>query len=935
MLQKAILTLFLSIFIITVGAAQTAKTAVLKGKTVNSVTDRPLYDIKVSIPAINVSVTTNGEGVFTLSELPYGEYMLVFSGNGIVGYSMNVSVNEDIEDIGIVYIAPTEKAQPTDNTEIPTITVEDNTANQDDDGASSTSSSGMFVAGQDPFVQASTYSFGQYYFRPRGVSNYELQVNGIVIDDLERGYSSWAQLGGLSDVLHGRSVTYGLQPSSYAYGGPNGTTYIDATAADQRKGNTVTYTRYNRNYRNRAMYTHSSGLMKNKWAWSVSGSRRWAEEGYTPGTYYDGYSFYGAASKVIGKGQLNFTGIYAPTVRGRALNATDEAYELVGDNQYNPAWGYQNGEKRNARVMDVSQPIFIANYTYRPSEKTRWNTAIGFETGRTKSSTIDFYNAYSPNPMYYRNLPSYYYSQVPPLTAIGDMVKAYLIANPGALQIDWKKLYEANRMNTMTIKNVNGIAGNDVTGKQSLYVLGNYVDQLQKYSFNTNIEHSQNEHLTLMGGMRLVVQQNENYKQVEDLLGGDFYVNTYQFLNNLNALVPEYAQNDLNTPNRLIYKGDKYGYDYILRNKQGEAWGQAVVVANKIDGFAALNIGYTSFNREGLYRNGLFPNNSFGKSEEHGFLTYKVKAGLTYKINLHNALYLNADHSREAPLMSNTYISAATRDFVINDPTTIKIGTVEAGYILKTHDLNMRFTGYVSDVKDNTIIKRFFLDDPAYNAFVSYVLNRVSSRSTGIEFAAAYRLTSVWSVTGVAAVGQNFYTSRPDVNIYQDNDPTMATRSHKVYINNYYLASGPQSAYSLSVNCRPGRWNLNVSCNYFDRNYVDVNPERRTSAAVDQVAAGSPLWNAILQQQRMPAAFTTDMYISRAFSTSRISKALHRNTSLFVSLGINNLLNNKNIKVAGYEQLRYDFVNRTPEKFQTYYDYAFGLNYSANISFRF
>lgn len=936
MWPKTLLAFFFSLFIISETFAEAGKTSVVKGTALNSVTSAPLYDIKVSITSINVSVVTNGEGVFTISEVPYGDYIVTFSGSTIAPYSMNISVDKDVVEIGNVYIAPSEKAQPTDNTEIPSITTEDNNANQDDDASSVQGSSGMFMAGHDPFLSAMTYTFGQYYFKPRGATNNEVQVNGIAIDDLERGFSNWAQLGGLNDVLHGRNITYGLWPSGYAYGGNTGTTYIDATAADQRKGNTVTYTNYNRNYRNRLMYTHSSGLMKNGWAWSVSGSRRWAEEGYTPGTFYDGYSFYGAASKVVRKSQFNFTAIAAPTKRGRAANTTQETYDITGDNQYNPAWGYQNGEKRNARVVETFQPLFIANYTYRPTSATRWNTALGFETGKYKSSTLDYFNAYSPRPNYYRNLPSYYYTDVPAWPGIAQAVNTQLTAHPDQLQIDWNGMYEANYMNYETIKSVNGIADNNVTGKRSIYVLSDYVNDMKKLSFNSNVEHAANEHLTLAGGVRVIAQQNENYRQLADLLGGDFFLNTYQFLNSKYTGDRDFAQNDLNNPNKLVKKGDKYGYDYILRNTQAEGWAQAALVYNKADLFIAGNAGNTSFSREGMMRNGLFANNSFGKSETHNFLTYKMKGGIMLKASLHHAIYANADYSAEAPLMSNTYISAGTRDFVINNPTTVKTKTAEAGYIVKTHDFTGRITGYVSDVYDNTIIKRFFYDELGISSFISYVMNKVSTRSTGIEFAASYKFTPIWSVTGVAAIGQYFYTNSPMVNIYLDNDPTITSTAHKVYISDYYAGQGPQSVYSLAVNCRPGRWNASVSFNYMNRNYIDIYPERRTASALDLIPLDSKAWKAIVDQERMPAAFTTDLYLSRGFNTPGISKRLHRDhTSIFVGLGINNLFNKKDIRLAGMEQLRYDFTNRSADKFGNFYDYAFGINYSANINFRF
>lgn len=935
MVRYRALGVLLLMLITSISFAQKSATAIVKGKLINASTRSPLYDIKVSIPALNHATLSNGDGNFSIVDVPYGSHKLVITGQAITERTIDLEVNAEVMDLADLLLTPSDKILPSDNAEIPTIAVEDNTANQDDDASIAQGSSGMFLAGQDPFLNAAAYTFGQYYFRPRGVSNNEVQVNGIPIDDLERGFTSWAQIGGLNDVLHGRSITYGLQPSGFAYGGANGTTYIEATATEQRKGNTVTYTRYNRNYNNRVMFTHSSGLSAKGWAWSASASRRWAEEGYTPGTYFDGYSFYGAVSKVIGKGQLNLTALATPTKRGRGVTATEESFDLANDNQYNPAWGWQDGKKRNSRVVDMKQPIFILNYTHRPSEKTRWNTAVGYEAGPYRSSTIDFYNAYSPRPNYYRNLPSYYYSQVPPQTSQGNAVKEWILENPGQLQVNWDNLYQSNYMNTETMNNVNGIAGNSVTGRRSLYVLSNYVNDLSKMSFNSNFEHAVNDHITASGGLRAVSQRNEQYREVADLLGGDFFVNTYQFLNAQNTGNQQYAQYDLNNPNRLIYKGDKYGYHYAQTNTQGEIWGQGVFVFKKFDVFAAGNLGYTSFFREGKYRNGLFPDNSFGKSASQNFLTYRVKGGITYKIDLHQALYANADYSTEAPLMSNTYISIATRDFTISDPTTIKTQTMEAGYVLKTHKIHARFTGYASEVKDNTIIQRFFYDEVGTQAFVSYIMNKVSTRSTGLEFAVNYKVNSLIGLSAAAAVGQYFYTNNPDVNIYLDNDPELTQKAQKVYISNYYVGATPQSVYTVGVNLHPGRWNARVNFNYIDRNYITIYPERRSANAVALIEPNSELWNAITRQEKLNGAFTTDLYISKPFRTPWLSKKLHRNTSLFVSLGVTNLLNNKNIQLIGYEQLRYDFQNRSVDKFQNFYDYAFGANYSANVSFRF
>jgi hypothetical protein len=915
------------------------KTGIVKGKLINSTTKAPFSNLKVTIPVLNVFTNADGEGNFTISEVPYGNHMLVISGLNATRDTLRITTDKKITDVNEISIRPSDRIITIENIEIPTINVADNgsDANTDNDGGTSTQNTGgLFVATQDPFLYNLFSFYYNFRFRPRGFYGTETQINGIPLIDFERGYSTWGQLGGLNDVLHGRHTTYGLQPSEYAYGDLNGTTYIDASAADQRKGTNVSYTNSNRTFRNRIMVTHSTGLMKNGWAASFSASRRWGNEGFVKGTFYDGYSFYAAVSKIINKSQFNLTAIGAPTKYGKAAYAaTDEVYSIANDKQYNPYWGYQNGKVRNSRVVEAFQPMIIANHTYTPSDRIRWNTAIGYDFGKYKSSTIDYYNASSPYPDYYRNLPSYYLTFSPPNTGIANAVRTQLMAHPEQMQVNWDALYNANYSNTETLHDVNGIVGNNYTGKRSLYVLSNYVDNVKKTSFNSNIEYNKNEHLTIYGGIKVISQVDEFYKQLTDLLGGDYYLNNNQFASQQVVANPAITQNNLNKPNQLIKVGDKYGYDYKENMKIGNGWGQAVLLYNKVDFFAAADLGYSSFFREGFMKNGLFPDNSYGKSPAQSFFTYKVKGGITYKLDRRNFLYLNAEFRQEAPLVANTYISVATRDYTVDKPVVYKVKTLEGGYVMKSPIFNVRATGYVTDQNDLTEILRFYNDDPDILSFVNYVMKGVSKRSIGTELMGSLKVNKEFTLTGIASIGQTFYTSSPTVTVYQDNDPTLASTAHKVFIKNYYVGNGPQSVYGLGINYRPRNyWHANLNLNYIDNSYVSINPDRRTTIAADTIKKGSPQWVNIYSQEKLPGAFSVDISGGKSFSLGKYLKKYHQ-TLLNLNIGVNNLLNNTNIKVSGYEQLRYDYASRSTNKFPNKYDYSFGLNFYINLSLRF
>lgn len=921
-------------------AQNAKKNALVKGRLFNKATKQPAHDVQLTFPNLKLLSTSDGEGFFDFSQVPYGTQRLIIGGSGVRPDTMNIVISKDLVDLGDINVTSSDAtAGASQMSQIPTIAIEDINVSTDDDGIKTSTVSGLLTASRDPFVNTASFVFGQYRFQARGYdrNNQQVQVNGMQMNDIETGDASWNQWGGLNDAFRARSNTYGLQPSDYAFGGLNGTVAFDATAANQRKQTRVTYSATNRQYNNRLMLTHSSGLMKNGWAYSLSVSKRWANEGYVPGTFYDAYSYYAGVSKVWKKHQFNFTTFGAPTKRGKSSGATQEAYDLAGSHFYNPNWGWQDGKKRNAKVNNYFQPVFILNYEYKPNDKIDWNTTVGYQFGKNKNSTLDWYNARDPRPDYYKNLPSYYLDGINnPTPALADQVRAQLMAHPEQMQIDWNRLYDDNSVNKETIHNVNGIAGNDVTGNRSLYILANDVDDIKKFNFNTNLTHALNQHITLYTGISFITQRTESYKEVSDLLGGQFYVNYNQFASLTYPGNISLYQNDLNNPNRILHVGDKYSYDYITHFNKGWWWGQAAFTYNKFDFFVAANAGINSFSREGLYRNGLFPNNSYGQGPTESFFIYGLKGGLTYKINGRNYLFVNGGVGADAPTVDNIYISPRTRSSLVSDPTTQKYQTIEGGYLLKAPKVNARVVGYATDIKDATEIQRFYNDDPNVQSFVNFVSQHVNSRYIGTELALDVKVLPTLSLLGVAAVGQAFYTNRPAISSYIDNDTASKATSYTVYNKNYYISAGPQSAYTLGAKYSSKKyWWAGVNFNYFDRNYVEVAPIRHTLDAVDGITPGSASWDAILGQEKLPSAFTVDINVGTSILLSKWLKSIPRGTLLYISAGVSNLLDNQDIKTGGFEQLRYDFTNNNTDKFPSKYFYGYGRNYFVNVSLKF
>jgi CarboxypepD_reg-like domain len=911
------------------------KTGIVKGKLINRTSKKPANDAIVVLKEANIIVTTDGEGAFTFNKVPYGTYTMLISGNGIKTDSMTVN-NTDKQQLNLGKIEVDNSEATVDNSKIPTIP-DDNLPPDTGGEDGVVSSTAAAINTTDNNIQTQTQlALLQSGVRRRGYSRAENEeiINGLPVNNIENGDAIPGQIAGLNDVMRGRSTSFGLGMSPNSFGGLRGSITIDATAASQRRQAVVSYVANNRTFGNQIGGTVSTGLMKNGWAYSVSGCYRWTPEGYRPGTEYEGYSWYGAVSKVFGKHELNLTSYNAYNKHGRASTETKEAFDLAGNHFYNSNWGYQNGKKRNARDIETSLPTIILNYEYKPQNNLVWKTAVGYTFGKTSRYGLDWNNAQSPLPNYYRNLPSYYEWLGDTSTAIA--VRNQIKANPSQLQVNWDRLYNSNYTNVTTLNDVNGIVGNNITGKESIYVLSKDVEDTKKFSFNTNLEYSANTHTTLYAGLSIISQLTELYRQVDDLLGGEFYVNYNQFAAQAYVGNPNFVQNNLNQPNALIKKGDKYGYDYYFHYNKSFLWAQAAFNYNKFDYFVAVQGVVNSFTREGLFRNGLFPNNSYGTTPAQSFFNVGVKGGTTYKISGRSFAFLNASYSGEAPTIRNTYISPATRDFVINNPKAEKNAAMEIGYQIRKPVYTFRAEGYATLITDATDIRRFYNDDPSYRTFINYVIQNENIQHIGAEVSSEVKIVKDLSATGTVSIQQAFYANNPNVTVYLDNDTSRVTTTRQVYVKNYYYGgAGPQSVYSLNLTYRPRGFLASVRFNYLDRRYVDINMDRRTPQAADNVVPNSALWHSIFDQEKLPSAFTMDARINKNINLDKYIKGPLSRTSLYISVGVNNVLDDKNIITTGFEQLRYDFSDRDPNKFPTKYQYGYGRTYTITVSLKF
>ena len=821
---------------------------------------------------------------------------------------------------------------------IPSVSIDENDLG---DGGNQNISS-LLTAGRDPFYSAASFNFSAVRFRIRGYDNdhFSTYMNGIPMDNLDNGFTPYGLWGGLNDVMRNRDISWGLKYNTFTFGDIGGNTNIDSRASRQRAQTSIGYAASNRNYNNRLMLTHSTGLSKKGWAFTFSGSKRWAEEGYVLGTYYEGYGYFVAVDKRIGqKHLLSFTAFGAPTENGRQGASVSEMIDLAGTNYYNPNWGYQNGKKRNASIGRSHQPVVILTHDFRLNNNTTITTAAGYSFGNRSITALDWYNAADPRPDYYRYLPSYtstWASSTDPAQgqALYDLMKSDI----NYRQINWQRLYDVNRDSYASINNANGIPGNTVSGRRSRYIVEERIINTQRFNANSVINTKFGDNIDFTAGASYQIQKNHYYKKVDDLLGGDFYVNVNQFAERDFPTDNAAIQFDLDDPNRILHVGDKFGYDYNLNISKAAGWAQGVFKFSKVDFFVAGSASYTEFYREGNVRNGLFPDNSLGKGIKNNFFNYGGKAGVTYKINGRNYIFGNASYQTRAPYFENVYVSPRTRNSQQDNITSETIQTAEAGYIMNAPKFKIRLSGYYTQFKDGMDVMSFYHD--AYQNFVNYAISGIDKLHFGGEFGIEAKVTPTITVNAAAALGRYYYDSKQSAVITVDNSSSVLGQQ-LIYAENFRIPSTPMEAYSLGVSYRsPKFWFVSLTGNYFDQSYLSYNPLRRTWDALKFEAPGSVGYNEIFDQTKFDANYTVDFFGGYSLKLKKDFEINHKPTFLVFNAGVNNILNNKDIVTGGYEQLRYDAQTGVgdpilADKFPARYYYAYGLNFFASVTLRF
>jgi iron complex outermembrane receptor protein len=603
--------------------------------------------------------------------------------------------------------------------------------------------------------------FGDGRINLRGFNsqNIAVMINGVPVNDMENGRVYWSNWAGLSDVTSAMQVQRGLGAAKIAVPSIGGTINIVSKTTDVKEGGNVTMSTANDGYQKYG-FTLSTGLMDNDFAATVSFAKT-SGEGYVDGTQFNGYNYFINFSKQLNDShKLSFTSFGAPQRHGQRQNrSTISQYRNAESGiRFNPDWGYKNGQAVSVEDNFYNKSQTSLNHYWTINENSSLSTAfyVSYGTGGgggTAGTNRDLFNV-----------------------RIGG--------NDQPINLD----------NIVSINRANGALGSEAILRASR-------NDHSWYGVLSTYKTTISENFNLIAGLDYRNYTGRHFREVTDLLGGDY------FLDNSNV----------NNPNAALGVGDKYSY-----NNDGEVgwqggFAQLEYDNDKISAFFSTSISNTSYRRIDYFQ--YLDSDPTRTSDKYNFFGYSAKGGINYRLNDKHNVFFNTGYFEKAPEFGAVFTRFNNTD-INADAKNQKIFSVELGYGYRSKKFNANVNLYRTSWKDKTFTRG--LRDISGNDFTANILG-VNALHQGLEFDFTYSHSDNLRFTGMLSLGDwTWDNDIIDAPIFDANQVQAFTAD--LLIKGLKVADAAQTTAALGMLYKFWeKTSITVDYNYFGNLYSDFD----------------------------------------------------------------------------------------------------------------
>lgn len=682
------------------------------------------------------------------------------------------------------------------------------------------------------------YALSAVRFSRRGVGYDEerYRAGGLTID-----YTTARMLARLG---HRATTSVGISTRGLAGATAETHSYLESDDAAPFDGHYLRAELHGRTYLGgisyRGSYTPATEGVRLKEGWSFSHAlrARTGRDAYVEGVFGSSVELAAEARYCDRRNKLTITAMLPWSERGLRQSSVAEAYDLVGNNLYNPAWGRQGDKIRSARVAHTLRPELLASWWRRLTATTdvTITTNLSFERGGYTS--VAWYNARTPMPDNYHYLPSYFATD----DKRREVTDAWQANDLRYTQIAWDDLYHTNALQP------DGHARYAVEDRRT-----NTLRTALAAAFCSRIGSVEVDY-----GIELYYRTSREFKVMDDLLGATHIIDIDYYLVD-DATMANSLQNNLQHPNRTILEGDRFGYDFRLARLDVSLYGSAHRRWASMSLDVGLRIGSERTSRRGYYEKELFAGSgSLGGSRSIKAHPYLFTAAWSYELSAHTFTFATMLRG-ESPTAEDLFLQTQYNNRTAGPAKLATTFAADATYRYRSPRLNIAATLFVATVANEQHVIHYY-DDLA-GLYTNGVISDGRRAHFGLDATADILWSQHLSSTFALTATRNRFTRDSNVALYDDTTNDLLSLSRAAMEG--YNTGMPELALYGDIALRHSGWLARLGLSYWGARYVEPSFVRRT-ARVTSYAQSAEEAATLATQQRLRDAVSIDLALSKS-----------------------------------------------------------------------
>ena len=637
--------------------------------------------------------------------------------------------------------------------------------------------------------------------------NVAVMINGVPVNDMENSWVYWSNWDGLGDATSSIQVQRGLGASNLAVASVGGTMNVITDIAALRQGGSFKQELGNDNFL-KSTITLSTGRMADRFRASFVGGRK-TGKGYADQTWTDAWSYFAAFNYTMSATHaFDLFVVGAPQRHGQRRNSQSIDYwdaeyaarefdiDTTGAKNYgldfNPHWGpidapseaikeYFDDKERDAR--DTKVIMERENYFHKPQINFNWYWKMADNLHLTSV---------------------FYYSRGKGGgTGRYGLRTSSISSGENKGQINYQKVYEKNSDNVDTDYHS--------SDNRATSIIRNSVNRHYWYGYLGTAKYQLSEKLRLTGGLDYRYYIGQHWREVRNLLGGDYYIDT-------RSGSPRNENETEIIPKRL---GDKVNYwnDGITTWIGG--FGQLEGTTGPLTAFGSFSYSVTGYKRIDYFNvpDAGPTSNGEWETDFENFPGYTFKAGANYNVSEQLNVYANFGNLSIAPKFDAVYNFDNTvyQNYINETVTAFEVG---AGFRTSMVFANANYYYTLWEDRDWPGFSRV----AGENFF--YLLEGIDALHTGIELDAKIRPMAMLELYGMVSLGNWEWLNDVESRFTPDTFDTIFVAN--VYTKGLKVANAAQTTYSVGATVRPirGLW-ANVTMKFFADIYANFGPANR------------------------------------------------------------------------------------------------------------